>query len=61
MELHHKLIQSTEDGDLMLALNADRWIKGNNSRKQTSTKRQTYFKIATKKCKTFSGFGFLKR
>lgn len=27
MELDHKLVESAEDGDLMLALNAESWVK----------------------------------
>lgn len=29
MELDHKLIQSTQDSDLVFALNADSWLKEN--------------------------------
>lgn len=34
MELDHKLVESTEDGDLMLALNADSWVKENDQHKK---------------------------
>lgn len=27
MELHHKLVEALEDGDLMLALDADSWLR----------------------------------
>lgn len=34
MEFDHKLVESTEDGDLVLALNADSWLKENNRHKK---------------------------
>lgn len=48
MEFDHKLVESTEDGDLVLALNADSWLKENNRHKeqpeaqtlQTNSKQQ---------------------
>lgn len=43
MELDHKLIESTEDGDLVLALNADGWFRKRQQQK-TSNRRGRYFK-----------------
>lgn len=34
MELDHKLIESAEDGDLVLALNADALLKKSQAQKQ---------------------------
>lgn len=38
MEFDHKLVESTEDGDLVLALNADSWLKENNRHKKETTR-----------------------
>lgn len=40
MELHHKLVESTEDGDLMFALDTEVWIrKRHNPKKHRQSKR----------------------
>lgn len=40
MELDHKLIESTEDGDLVLALNADGWLRKRQHKEHEQQKRQ---------------------
>lgn len=40
MEFDHKLVESTEDGDLVLALDADGWIKENHRHKKEQPEAQ---------------------
>lgn len=48
MELDHKLIESTEDGDLMLALNADTLLRKSHTQKQNQHKRHRERKLQEK-------------
>lgn len=44
VEFDHKLVESTEDGDLVLALNADSWLKENDRHKKEQPETHTRFK-----------------
>lgn len=44
MELDHELVESTEDGDLVLALNADVWLRKRSQAKTQLTQDTTEFK-----------------
>lgn len=37
MELHYKLVESAEDGDLVFALNAESWVKEKDRRHRRFT------------------------
>lgn len=42
MELDHKLIESTEDGDLMLALDADALLRKSHTQNTTRTRDREF-------------------
>lgn len=49
MELHDKLIESAEDGDLVLALNADSWLRKRQQQKNKQQDRQIFHTVLNNK------------